>query len=135
MQSTICSVSRLSICLASCLLILSSCQSTILRPVGPSGYHVILPAASQIVRLQSLPLTVRVTDANGTPIDEIPVRFRIPQTWAAVAEVDPPIVVTQDGKATTTFRSRTAGHLAVDITVEDQTETVHIAVLGEAPRF
>ena len=96
---------------------------------------MILPAASQIARLQSLPLTVRVTDANGTPIDEIPVRFRIPQTWAAVAEVDPPIVVTQDGKATTTFRSRTAGHLAVDITVEDQTETVHIAVLGEAPRF
>jgi hypothetical protein len=78
---------------------------------------------------------VRVTDAHGAPVDDVPVHFRVPQAWATVAEVTPPIVVTQRGQAATTFRARTAGQMAVEVRVEDLTETVQIAVLGDTPRF
>jgi hypothetical protein len=63
------------------------------------------------------------------------IHFRIPQTWANAAEVNPPSVVTQQGQASTTFRARVAGQMAVDITVEDRTDTVRITVLGDTPRF
>jgi hypothetical protein len=63
------------------------------------------------------------------------VHFRIPQTWATVAEVTPPIVITQRGQATATFRARTAGQMAVEVSVEDLTAPVQIAVLGDTPRF
>jgi hypothetical protein len=63
------------------------------------------------------------------------VYFRIPQAWATAAEVTPPMVVTRRGQATAIFRARTAGQMAVEVSVEDLTETVQIAVLGETPRF
>jgi hypothetical protein len=63
------------------------------------------------------------------------VHFRIPQAWVTVAEVTPPIVITRHGQAATTFRARTAGQMAVEVSVEDLTETVQIAVLGDTPRF
>jgi hypothetical protein len=85
--------------------------------------------------LHPLTLTVRVSDAAGQPVDEVPVHFHIPETWATVAEVQPPTVLTQQGQATATFRARTAGQMAVQITVEDRTDVVPIAVLGETPRF
>jgi hypothetical protein len=107
----------------------------VLGPTTPSGYRVILPEASQALRLHPLVLTVRVTDANGHMIDDVPVHFHIPQTWAAIAEVTPASVTTQQGQASTTFRARAAGQMAVEITVEDRTDTVRITVLGETPRF
>jgi hypothetical protein len=87
------------------------------------------------VRLQPLRLTVRVTDADGRPVDDVPVHFRLPPTWAALAELVPPTAVTRHGQAAATFRARAAGQLTVEITVAEQTEMVHIAVLGEVPRF
>jgi hypothetical protein len=44
-------------------------------------------------------------------------------------------VKTRHGRATTAFRARSAGRVAVEITVEDLTETIRIAVVGETPRF
>jgi hypothetical protein len=123
------------ILLACCILTLSACRSLPLGPTVPSGYRVVLPAASQMQRRQPLPLTVLVTDASGAPVDDVSVHFRIPDTWQTLAEVDPPVVTTQHGRATTTLHARAAGQMEVEITVENLVATVHITVLGETPRF
>ena len=116
-------------------LVLVSCQPTVLGPTTPSGYRLVLPEASQTVRSHPLPLTVRVSDASGQPVDEVLVHFHIPETWASRAQVDPPIVATRQGQATTTFRARAAGQLMVQITVEDRTVDIPITVVGDTPRF
>jgi hypothetical protein len=95
----------------------------------------MLPAASQTMRAQLLQLTVRITDADGAPVNDVPVHFRIPQAQAVLADVDPPTVLTQNGQATTAFRARAVGQITVEITVENLTEIVRIAVLGDTPRF
>jgi hypothetical protein len=117
------------------LLVLSGCRPTMLGPTQPSGYRVRLPEASQALRFHPLVLTVQVTDANGQPLEDVPVHFQIPPAWTTVADVNPASVTTQQGQASTTFRARTAGQMAVDITVEDRTDTVRITVLGDTPRF
>ena len=116
-------------------LFLSGCLPTLAGPTQPSGYRVQWPRASQTLRLHPLPLTVRVSDAAGKPVEEVEVRFRLPDAWTTQAHVDPPIVVTQNGQATTTLSARREGQLTVEVTVEDLTETVSIVVLGDAPRF
>jgi hypothetical protein len=115
--------------------IASGCQPKTLGPTKPSGYHITIPSASQIGRFQPLTLSVHVADDSGMPIDNIPVSFHLPQFLGTAASVDPPTVLTHNGKASTTFRARTAGQITLDITVENITETIHITVVGETPRF
>lgn len=116
-------------------LMLTACQPTVVGPTQPSGYRLIIPPTLQMNRWQSLPLSVRVTDANGTPVDDVPVSFRLALPYTAMAELDPLTVHTQDGKATTTLRAKAAGYIMVDVTVEDITETIYITIVGETPRF
>ena len=116
-------------------LLLGSCHPTVLGPTTPSGYRVVLPEASQVLRMHPLALTVRVSDAAGQPVDDVLVHFCVPETWASRAQVDPPTVATRQGQATTMFRGRTAGQMLVQITVEDRTVDVPITVLGDTPRF
>ena len=118
-----------------CLVAASGCRPTVVGPTRPSGYRVTLPETSQAMRLQPLTLTVRVTDASGAPVDDVPVHFRIPPQWVAVAEITPPTVTTRQGQAAATFRARTAGHMAVEVTVEDLTYAIPITVPGDTPRF
>jgi hypothetical protein len=94
-----------------------------------------LPETSQTLRLHPLTLTVRVTDASGMPVEDVPVHFRIPPDWATVAEISPPTVTTRQGQAAATFRARTAGHMMVEVMVEDLTQAIPIVVLGDGPRF
>jgi hypothetical protein len=117
------------------VLFLGSCQPTVLGPTTPSGYRIELPEASQALRSHPLALTVRVSDMAGQPVDEILVHFRVPDTWATRAQVDPPTVATRQGQATTTFRARASGQLMVQITVEDRTANIPITVVGDTPRF
>jgi hypothetical protein len=104
-------------------------------PTQPSGYRVTLPETSQTLRLQPLTLTVRVTDASGAPVDDVPVHFRIPPQWATVAEIIPPTVTTRQGQAAATFRARTPGYMTVEVMVEDLTYAIPMTVLGDTPRF
>jgi hypothetical protein len=85
--------------------------------------------------MQPLTLTVHVTDASGTPVEDVPVHFRIPPDWQSVAEISPPTVTTQQGQASATFRARAAGYVVVEVIVEDLTQAIRIAVLGDSPRF
>jgi hypothetical protein len=118
-----------------CVLIWGGCTRTNQAVALPSGYRVTMPEASQTLRMRPLALTVQVTDAAGAPVDEVPVQFRMPRVSPAVAEIEPPTVVTRDGKATAIFRSRSEGRFEVEITVAGYTETVYVTVLGDTPRF
>jgi hypothetical protein len=116
-------------------LFLGSCRPAVLGPTTPSGYRIELPEASQALRSHPLALTVRISDAAGKPVDEVLVHFRVPDAWAGRAQVDPPMVATRQGQATTTFRARAPGQLMVQITVEDRTADIPITVVGDTPRF
>ena len=117
------------------LLATGGCRPTIVGPTQPSGYRLTLPETSQTQRLQPLTLTVHVTDTSGKPVDDVPVHFHIPPHWATIAEISPPTVTTLQGRASATFRARTAGDIVVEVTVEDLTRAIRIAVLGDSPRF
>jgi hypothetical protein len=121
--------------LACCLCVTGGCRPTIVGPTQPSGYRVTLPETSQTLRSHPLTLTVRVTDASGMPLEDIPVHVRIPPDWATVAEISPPTVTTRQGQASATFRARTAGYMVVEVTVEALTQAIRIVVLGDSPRF
>lgn len=116
-------------------LLLTACQPTAIGPTKPSGYRLIVPSTLQTSRLQSLTLSVRVTDANGAPVNNVPVSFRLVRPSTAMADLEPLTADTQDGKATTTLRAKTAGIVMVAVTLEDITATIRITVLGETPRF
>jgi hypothetical protein len=118
-----------------CLCAVAGCRPTVVGPTQPSGYRLTLPESSQTLRTQPLTLTVQVTDVSGTPVEDVPVHFRIPPEWQSVAQISPPTVTTQQGKASATFRARTAGYVVVEVTVEDLTQAIRIAVLGDSPRF
>ena len=114
---------------------LNACQPAVIGPTKPSGYRLIIPSTLQMNRSQPFTLSVHVTDANGTPVDDLPVSFRLVQPLSAVADLAPGVVHTHHGKATTTLRAKTAGYVMVDITVEDTTKTLRIDIVGETPRF
>jgi hypothetical protein len=117
------------------LLATGGCRPTIVGPTQPSGYRLTLPETSQTQRLKPLTLTVHVTDASTRPVDDVPVHFRVLPHWATVAEISPPTVTTRQGQASATFRARTAGDIVIEVTVEDLTQAIRIAVLGDTPRF
>jgi hypothetical protein len=117
------------------LLATGGCRPTIVGPTQPSGYRLTLPETSQTQRLKPLTLTVHVTDASARPVDDVPVHFRVLPHWATVAEISPPTVTTRQGQASATFRARTAGDIVIEVTVEDLTQAIRIAVLGDTPRF
>lgn len=116
-------------------MLLGQCHPTVVGPTVPSGYRLTLPEASQTVRAYPLPLTVSVRDAQGQPVEDAVVEFRLPEAWAKRAQVDPPVVNTRQGRATTTFRAYASGQVLLQVTVEDRTVDIPIAVVGDAPRF
>ena len=124
-----------TILVASGIVSLGGCYPTVIGPTAPSGHQIVLPEASQTRRLQPLNLTVWVRDSAGRPVDDVEVYFRIPPQWSTQAVIEPTRVVTLGGKAVATFRARALGRMAVEIQVEDRTETVPIVVLGDTPRF
>ena len=123
------------ICVIGCLMLLSSCRPIAVGPTVPSGYRVIVPAASQTTRRRPLPLTVRVIDITGAAADGVAVHFRIADADAALADIVPPTVRTQHGEATAVLYARAAGRVTVEITVESVTATTHIDIFGASPRF
>lgn len=116
-------------------LMLTACQPPIVGPTKPSGYRIVVPSTLQTTLWQSLTLSVQVTDANGAPVSDVPVTFHLVQPHAAVAELEPLSVRTQQGKATTTLQAKAAGYVMVDVTVENITKTIYITIVGETPRF
>jgi len=118
-----------------------ACAPTFTEPTAPSGYRFSLQAYPSPIQLpshlsfgnpQAYPtestLTVTVRNAQGQPVDGVPVLFSLPSDWTAYASLTPPRVVTQNGKAEAVFQATTTGAVAVTAQVENQTREVFVII-------
>jgi hypothetical protein len=118
-----------------------ACAPTFTGPTVPSGYRFSLQAYPSSIWLpnhlsfgdpQRFPsqstLTVKVQNAQGQPVDGVPVIFSLPSGWNAYASLIPQRIITQNGKAEAVFQATTTGAVAVTAQVENQTQEVFIHI-------
>jgi hypothetical protein len=118
-----------------------ACAPTFTGPTAPSGYRFSLLAYPSPIQLpthlsfadpQGFPtestLTVKVQNAQGQPVDGVPVIFSLPSDWTAYASLTPQRVNTQNGEAEAVFQATTTGAVKVTAQVENQTREVFIII-------
>jgi Bacterial Ig-like domain (group 1) len=118
-----------------------ACAPTFTGPTDPSGYRFSLQAYPSPIWLpnhlsfgdpQRFPsqstLTVKVQNAQGQPVDGVPVIFSLPSGWNTYASLVPQRVITQNGKAEAVFQATTTGAVEVTAQVENQTQAVFIHI-------
>lgn len=74
-----------------CLLVWGSfaCAPKRIGPTASSGYFFTILTAPTALRGESIALVVKVQDAQGRPVDGVPVEFEVDPTWAGSASVSP----------------------------------------------
>jgi hypothetical protein len=118
-----------------------ACAPTFTGPTAPSGYRFSLQAYPTPIRLpshlsfadpQRFPtestLTVKVQNAQGQPVDGVPVIFHLPADWSAHASLIPQRAITQNGEAAAVFQATTTGAVRVTAQIENQTQAVFIHI-------
>ena len=100
------------------------------KRIGPtaSGYFFSILTPSKALRGESIALVVEVQDAQGRPVDGVPVAFEVEPAWTGRASVSPSRVVTERGKAQTIFQAGVVGIVRVTVRVDDSTEEILISV-------
>ncbi len=73
-------------------------------------------------------LTVRVQNAQGQPVDGVPVMFQVEPDWGQDASVIPQRVITRDGVAQADFRADTTVIVRVVVRVDETTQETAIVV-------
>ncbi|MDH3603748.1 MAG: Ig-like domain-containing protein [Candidatus Tectomicrobia bacterium] len=98
-----------------------------------SGYHVSVAAAPDIIWLTPPSsyrpdnylgfgeLVVRVQDAQGQPINGVPVAFEVDPAWAQTAVLKPLQAITEGGLARATIEPNALGVVQVIVRVDDVT--------------
>jgi len=122
-----------------------ACTPTFTGPTAPSGYRfslqdypspIWLPSHLSSADPQGFPtestLTVKVRNAQGQPVDGVPVIFSLPSDWNAYASLVPQRVITQNGKAEAVFQATTTGAVKVTAQVENQIQAVFIHIKSPA---
>ncbi len=119
---------------------LTACVPILLGPTAPSGYFVALHATETSVWQEppnpaldapyptSTRLTVRVQDAQGKPVDGVPVTFEVDPGWSEAVSFSPSRAITRNGQAHTVLRAFATGVVRVRARVENTTPTLPIAV-------
>ncbi|MGE3539150.1 MAG: hypothetical protein AB7N91_17185 [Candidatus Tectimicrobiota bacterium] len=80
--------------------------------------------APESLRLpQSSEVVVQVRDAQGQPVDGIPVRFAVEPSWASYTALTPAEMVTRRGEARALFQASTTG--VVPVMAHLDTITLH----------
>jgi hypothetical protein len=96
------------------------------------GYAVSLRASSDPIVLSQSPnlpqgasrfgeLVVSVRDAQGRPVDGVPVEFELGRSWAQSASVTPQRAVTHNGSVRAIVEPRTIGVIPVIVRVDNVT--------------
>lgn len=113
------------------------CAPKLLGPTS-SGYFISLQATPRAIWQEppnpplhtpystSSVLIVRVRDAQGQPIDDVPVQFEVEPAWSQDATVSPQQTTTQDGKAQASFQAFNTGVVRVRAHVDAMTQEVSI---------
>jgi hypothetical protein len=115
------------------------CAPKLIGPTQPSGHFFSLIVSDpQIYLLVNPPsdrrlrdfaqVVVRVQNAQGQPIDGVPVEFQVEPAWAQHASFTPQSAITQGGEARAVFRAKTTGPVRIVVRVEDMARETIIIV-------
>jgi hypothetical protein len=115
------------------------CAPKFIGPTQPSGYFFSLLVSDSQIYLLVNPLSyrhlhdfaqvvVRVQNAQGQPVNGVPVEFQVEPAWTQHASLTPPRAITQGGEAHAVFRAATIGVVRIVARVEDMTQDTTIAV-------
>ena len=112
------------------------CSSLACAPhfIGPTttGYFFALNDSTPYIILgDSAALIVSVRNAQGQPVDNLPVTFQVEPGWAQNAAVFPQVVYTRQGRARALFQANTIGVVHVTVRVDNATQEARVTV---APR-
>jgi hypothetical protein len=113
------------------VLIVSSvaCTSTRVGPTVPSGYFFTLTTPGTVLLNDVTAVVVFVYDAQGRPVDGIPVVLQVEPAQAIHAPIVPQPAVTQRGKAEVVLQPAQVGLVRITAVVEQTAQTVTIAVV------
>jgi len=109
------------------------CSSLACAPkfVGPTttGYFFALNDPTPYIILgDTTELIVSVRNAQGQPVDNLPVTFQVEPGWAQNAAVFPQVAYTRQGRARALFQANTIGVVHVTVRVDNATQEVRITV-------
>ena len=122
-----------------------ACAPRLVGPTVPSGYFFSLRVSDPYIwllldgdpREKQYPsfteLTVQVQNAQGQPVDGVPVMFQVEPDWIQNASVAPHRVMTRVGMAKGIFRAETTGVVRIMVHVDDTTQETRI-VVASPPR-
>jgi hypothetical protein len=127
--------------IALCLVVMSAglgCAPKLVGPTNPSGYFFALQASDAQLWLGSRPdsridpssatLTVRVQNAQGQPVDGVPVTFHVDGKGDQNTWLMPPQATTEHGNALTLFQPKAVGVYRVRAQVEQYSQETEIYV-------
>ena len=100
------------------------------------GYRVSLHVSDTLIFLgprrsnlsEAAVLVVRVRDAQGQPVDGIPVRFSVEPSWTQNASLTPAETLTRNGEARAIFQANTIGIVQVMAHVDNVTHEARITI-------
>jgi hypothetical protein len=109
------------------------CNSLACAPhfVGPTttGYFFALNDPTPYLILgDTAALIVSVRNAQGQPVDNLPVAFQVEPGWAQSAAVLPQVAYTRQGRARALFQANTIGVVHVTVRVDNATQEARITV-------
>jgi len=114
-----------------CLLLWGStaCAPQPTAMLSEHGYRVSLHLSDTLIWMglprpnfpEAAVLVVRVRDAQGQPVDGIPVRFSVEPSWTQNASFTPAERLTCHGEAQTRFQANTTGVVQVRARVDNVT--------------
>src|SRR5262249_14637226 len=109
------------------------CSSLACAPqfVGPTtaGYFFTLNVPNSFIFPGSeAELIASVRNAQGQPVDGLPVTFQVEPSWEQSASVSPQVAYTRQGTARALFQARTTGVVRVTARVDNATQETRIII-------
>jgi Bacterial Ig-like domain (group 1) len=126
-----------AVCLCCMLLWVSTaCAPKHTELLSAHGYRVSLDVSDPLIFLsprrsgfpEAAALVVRVRDAQGQPVDGIPVRFSVEPSWTQNASLTPAETLTRNGEARAIFQANTIGVVHVMAQVDNVTHEARITI-------
>ena len=109
------------------------CSSLACAPqfVGPTTRGYFFALEDPIIDIdmgETAELIVSVRNAQGQPVDNLPVTFQVEPGWAQNAAVFPQVVYTRQGRARALFQANTIGVVHVTVRVDNITQKARVTV-------
>ena len=126
-----------AVCLCCMLLWVSTaCAPKHTELLSEHGYRVSLHVSNTLIWIgppwfnfpEAAILVVRVRDAQGQPVDGIPVRFSVEPSWTQNASLTPAEMPTRNGEARAIFQADTIGVVHVMASVDNVTREATITI-------